>query len=312
MVNAFMEKIASGMKENGKAETSVKLYLGIVRKLNGQNDFKSIAFLKKKDVIQEKLDAIKNLSTRKSYLSAIMGVLKANKNTPKSLKDHYGKMIKEAMDMVRNDEKENANIKTAKQEENWIDWEDVVKRYDKLNRYVDGLLEEDTKQEIMRDKNAREKVARVMLLALYVLIPPRRTLDYFEMFVDDADDNRQKNYYDRETNEFVFNNYKTAKYGGQDRLKVPDDLKSVLERHIEFYDIKKGEKLLRLSSGKPPTTASWVGTNLNILFGKKISVSMLRHIYLTGKYGEQLDEMKRDAEMMAHTVTEQKNYIKTD
>jgi hypothetical protein len=93
---------------------------------------------------------------------------------------------------------------------------------------------------------------------------------------------------------------------------VPDDLKSVLERHIEFYDIKKGEKLLRMSMGSPPTSIAWIGNHLNILFGKKISVSMLRHIYLTGKYGDNLDEMKRDAEMMAHTLSEQKNYIKND
>jgi len=310
MVNAFMVKIADAMKESGKSENSVNLYLGKVRKLNDGKDFKSIAFLKKKDEITEKLDGIKNPSTRKNTLSAIMGVLNANKNTPKTLLNYYGKMMKDAMNEART--YENSNTKTERQEENWIDWEDVLKRYEKLNRYVDGLLDEDTKKEIMRDKNAREKVARVMLLALYVLIPPRRTLDYFEMYVDDADDDKQKNYYDREKNEFVFNNYKTAKHGGQDRIKVPDDLKSVLERHIEFYDIKKGEKLLRMSMGSPPTSIAWIGNHLNILFGKKISVSMLRHIYLTGKYGDNLDEMKRDAEMMAHTLSEQKNYIKND
>lgn len=310
MVNAFMEKIASGMRENGKSDNSVNLYLGKVRKLNGGKDFKSIAFLKKKDEIKEKLDDIKNPSTRKNTLSAIMGVLNANKKTPKTLLNYYGNMMKDAMNVART--YENSNTKTERQEENWIDWEDVVKRYEKLNRSVDALLDEDTKQEIMRDKSNRERVARVMLLALYVLIPPRRTLDYFEMYVDDADDNRQKNYYDRETNEFVFNNYKTAKYNGQEKIKVPDDLKSVLDRHIEFYDIKKGEKLLRMGMGKPPTSATWVGNNLNILFGKKISVSMLRHIYLTGKYGDNLDEMKRDAEMMSHTLAEQKNYIKND
>lgn len=310
MVNAFMEKIANGMKEDGKAESTINLYLAKLRKLNGGKDFKSIAFLKKKDVIQEKLDAIENPSTRKNTLSSIMGALKANTNTPNTLINHYDKMMKDAISEAK--KYENSDTKTEKQEENWIDWEDVVKRYEKLNRSVDALMDEDTKQEIMSEKSNRERVARVMLLALYVLIPPRRTLDYFEMYVDDADDNRQKNYYDRETNELVFNNYKTAKYGGQDRLKVPDDLKSVLERHIEFYDIKKGEKLLRMNMGKPPTSRTWIGNNLNVLFGKKISVSMLRNIYLTGKYGDRLDEMKKDAEMMAHTLRGQKSYIKTD
>jgi hypothetical protein len=39
---------------------------------------------------------------------------------------------------------------------------------------------------------------------------------------------------------------------------------------------------------------------------------MLRHIYDTHKYGSVLKEMEKDAEMMGHTMTTQKDYIKTD
>ena len=43
---------------------------------------------------------------------------------------------------------------------------------------------------------------------------------------------------------------------------------------------------------------------------KSVSTSMLRHIYLTSKYGKVKEEMKKDAELLAHSVEQQKSYIK--
>ena len=37
---------------------------------------------------------------------------------------------------------------------------------------------------------------------------------------------------------------------------------------------------------------------------------MLRHIYLTGKYGDVLEDQKKDALDMAHSEAMQKDYIK--
>ena len=45
---------------------------------------------------------------------------------------------------------------------------------------------------------------------------------------------------------------------------------------------------------------------------KKISSSMLRHIYLSEKYGKELEERKKDSHNMLHSLEQQKNYIKTD
>jgi hypothetical protein len=39
---------------------------------------------------------------------------------------------------------------------------------------------------------------------------------------------------------------------------------------------------------------------------------MLRHIYLSDKYKDINEEMKKDAEAMGHSVREQKEYIKKD
>ena len=49
---------------------------------------------------------------------------------------------------------------------------------------------------------------------------------------------------------------------------------------------------------------------LNKLFGKNASVDLLRHIYLTDKYGRIQDEMKQDAEEMSHSTEMQQMYIK--
>jgi hypothetical protein len=37
---------------------------------------------------------------------------------------------------------------------------------------------------------------------------------------------------------------------------------------------------------------------------------MLRHIFLTDKYGKTLDDQKKDAKDMAHSSSMQKDYIK--
>jgi hypothetical protein len=49
---------------------------------------------------------------------------------------------------------------------------------------------------------------------------------------------------------------------------------------------------------------------LNKVFGKNIGVSMLRHSYLTSKYGKQSKEMEDDAMKMGHSSGQQKAYIK--
>jgi hypothetical protein len=39
---------------------------------------------------------------------------------------------------------------------------------------------------------------------------------------------------------------------------------------------------------------------------------MLRHIFLSSKYGNTLEEMKEDSSAMGHSVSQQKDYIKID
>ena len=39
---------------------------------------------------------------------------------------------------------------------------------------------------------------------------------------------------------------------------------------------------------------------------------MLRHIYLSSKYGDTLEEMKQDTNAMGHSLNQQRDYIKNE
>ena len=67
---------------------------------------------------------------------------------------------------------------------------------------------------------------------------------------------------------------------------------------------------LLFSSNQKKLTSPQITKILNKLFGKNTSVDLLRHIYLTNKYGKLQDEMESDAEDMAHSLNQQALYIK--
>ena len=44
--------------------------------------------------------------------------------------------------------------------------------------------------------------------------------------------------------------------------------------------------------------------------GRRLGSSLLRHSYLSHKYGEEADEKEKDADLMMHSVAMQDGYIK--
>jgi hypothetical protein len=46
--------------------------------------------------------------------------------------------------------------------------------------------------------------------------------------------------------------------------------------------------------------------------GKRLGSSLLRHIYLSSKYGDEVSEKEKDADLMMHSLAMQDGYIKTD
>jgi hypothetical protein len=81
--------------------------------------------------------------------------------------------------------------------------------------------------------------------------------------------------------------------------------------YIKTMGLSDGDYLL-FPDDDTRTNSNRMTKSLNSILGKKVGASMLRHIYLTNKYGKVLNEQEKDSEFMAHSVSMAKSYIKDD
>ena len=165
---------------------------------------------------------------RKSVLSALF-ILTKNENVQTEMR----KDLQEVNDFYK--EQKMSEV----QKENWIDWSDVLKIYDDLRVKTEPLF----KAKALTPKQF-EALQSFVLLSCYVLVPPRRCLDYAVMR-SNAYNKSSQNYFDGK--QFVFNVYKTAKNYGEKTILLPKELCDILKK---WKKINTGEMLLYSSNGK--------------------------------------------------------------
>jgi hypothetical protein len=103
--------------------------------------------------------------------------------------------------------------------------------------------------------------------------------------------------------------YKTATVFGEQVIDVKEKAPDFYKILNKWVKINPTEYLL-FSSNQQKLTSPQITRMLNKLFGKHASVDMLRHIYLTEKYGKIQDEMESTARDMSHSTGTQALYIK--
>jgi len=279
-------------------------------KLNDNKPIKSFNFLKNKEEILNKIKELKP-TTQRSYIISICSVLR---DIPK-----YKKMYEEYFELLKdfnNDLKVNTD-KSEKQEKNWISQEEVLSVHKKLKEDVMNLLQK--KRKI--DKTVFNKLLNYTILSLYTLINPRRNKDYSLMKIASNTDDENYNYLmidKKNTMKFLLNKYKTDKKYHSVEIDVPDDLKEVIQLYLKYHPLKAELKkkdydipFLVDEQGKGFKNRTEITKILNKIFGKKISSSMLRNIFLTDKYGNVMEELKKDTKAMATSVdVAMNNYIK--
>jgi hypothetical protein len=215
----------------------------------------------------------------------------------------------EMMDLLRglNDEATKQEM-TDKQERNWIS-------YDEIKVYLQA-----TKSAAMPYWGSKtplegqplQIVQRYVLMSLVcgTHILPRRSQDWTEFKLRGvprkASEPKTCNY--MRGGRFHFNIYKTSGSHGEQIIEVPTQLRSIM---TVWKKLNPSEWLLVGADGESKCTTPRVSFVLNNIFGKSISVSMIRHIYLTTKYGDNipLTEMISDAKAMAHSVEMQQKYV---
>ena len=215
----------------------------------------------------------------------------------------------EMMQLLRGlNEQSDKQEMTDKQEKNWMSY-DEVKMYLQAAK---SAAQPYWGSKVPLEGQPLQIVQRYVLMSLVcgTHIPPRRAQDWTEFKIRGvprkASEAKTCNY--MRGGRFHFLIYKSSKAHGEQIVEIPSQLKTIL---AVWKRLNPSEYLLVGADGVSQCTTPRVSFILNSVFGKSISVSMLRHIYLTTKYGDNipLSEMQEDARVMAHSVGMQQRYV---
>lgn len=280
-----MEPIAKELFSRGLKVATIITYIRLAIRLNDNKPFKDLRFLQNTEKIINFIDAYK-ISTQVGYYAAVLSLL----NTSGAVGDAYepARTKYKTIFNLSNDIRTRMNTlgeRSERQNKCWMDWSEIKKRRDEL------LV-----------KEANRPSIHTLILCLYTFHPPRRNLDYLQMLVGCK--NKTKNCYDGKY--FTFHNYKTSDTYGEQKFKVDPQLKKVLDDYIKVNKIQNGSYLLFDGS---PDEGYKINRSLKKALGQTMGSSMLRHIYLTDKYGDTFDKMKLDADAMAHSSDMQREYV---
>lgn len=310
METPFKTQLRDKLKNKELTNSSINLYLRSLEKLNNDEPLKNLNFLKDPENILKKLENYKE-NTKRSYLIAITSILSTDKNTKTK-----EKLYNAYLDMVKNKNKELKKIESNNelsetQAKNWINWQDALKKVNKLKE------ENNFNKKVLNEKEYN-KLLQYVIGSLYTLMKPRRNMDYQKCYIVKIKPNdNENNYLVLDDKQFIFNVYKTMKKG-QKIKDIPDNMMEIINLYMKHHpglkSIRKNKNLkinfLVYYDGKPLDKINSITRILNSLFGANVGSSMLRHSFITFKWGDIAKEQKEDAEDMGHSVSMQRDYIK--
>jgi hypothetical protein len=297
---------------------SLRAYMISLRKLHEKletdadiNDISSWLCGKNVEKIINLLSDMK-ITTRKNYLATVIVALTTDKDkyedVLKEYREYLAKIVEEYTKQLK------SQTKSEKQEANWVsmkELKEIVSDYKKEIRKLDLANKE-------LWSNKEFNLYQLYLVGLlYTELPPVR-LDYSNMMLITETDykklkEKNKNYLvlvSRNKKYFSLGSYKTEEKYGVHIIEIPTIINSVINKWLShntsgFFLVNTQRNML---------TDNGLTKLLNKVFeptGKKISSTMIRHIYLSGKYDANQAEMEKDAKALMHSVgTQQGVYVK--
>lgn len=261
------------------SDGSLTTYCSILRSLHKQV-FKGEGIEKKDfDETEKILNHLEDLppNRRKTILSALVVMSGKPEYRKEMLQD-----IKDYTDGMKDQEK------SESQKENWVSKDDIMNLYNEHKQDAMACYKKNG-----LSMNDLQTIQQYIILSLLggVFIPPRRSLDYCCFKIKDVIKDSD-NYIDK--NDLVFNTYKTSKFYGEQKVPLPKELKSILTKWIKCNPTS----YLLFDSNQGPLSSVKLNQRLNKLFGKKTSVNLLRHSYLTDRYEDDIARKKE----MDHTA----------
>lgn len=284
------------------SDGSLRTYSSIIKNLMKAIEVKEFDKATIKQNIDKILTYVKPFSPkkRKTILSAIIVSLDDGKEGNAEIVEKLKTMM--LKDIKESDEQDEKQERTEKQAENWMSMDDIMKVYNSLKEEVKPLWKLDKPK-----KSAFMRLQDFVMLSCLLLIPPRRSLDWVDFRIRDVD--KEKDNY-MSGNKLIFNSYKTKKYYGRQEVNIDKNpLKKIL---TDWMKINTTPYLLVDTTMKQPLNQSKLTIRLYGLFdGKKVSVNMLRHIFITERVLPsipKLNEMKETAREMGHSLDQQLKY----
>lgn len=314
-VSKELQKIIKENRPNISVK-SMNTYMSCLRNIaRGTGlDFETVDdYTKHYDEIMKYLMTMKP-NIRKTKLATIVNVLNSKGEHSEIVKECLVKYRKQMNEDARKveDEYEDQEL-TESQKENYIPWDEVLKTYNELKKDTKNLWKKET-----LNPTQFKLLQQFVLLSCYVLIPTRRSQDFADFKIRNFDDKSKDsvdNYMEIPKNkskkaQFVFNSYKNSKRLGTQYVTIPNELKKIIKdwTKINPYDY------LIVNSHHNKVTQSKIYDILVEIFGKRIGTSLLRHIFITGKFGEinlkDLDSTTHD--MGNSEVTRTLKYVQKD
>ena len=320
----FMISLHTDLVEKNLANSTVSDYLARLVRINNGNVFNNLGFLKQKDSVMEWLSQYED-SSRSKYLSAIVTCLTAlgisTQHLYKTTYQFYKVKLDECLGKL---DEIDPHIKTPKEQENFVSWDEVIAKREVLKNKVDLF-----KGDKNLDLENFQTLVQYLILCLYSMIPPRRNKDFQNMRIILKGSTEglptESNYLDLSEGQFIFNQYKTQKFYGSQTEDIPEDLMEVIMIWLKHHPALVGRNakpkdipLFISYNGGQEVLVNYVTLRLNRIFKpKKVSTCILRHAYINHKLGNvfaeeesHMAEREELAEEMGHSVDMQHRYWK--
>ena len=326
-----MEAIKTQIRDHRKiSESSIHIYSQNVAKLAlelTENKFENTDFLQDTERIMNHIQP-KSLSTKKNILSSILVFLNptGEKNHEGELGELLGTYNKHLKDFHNEYmEKINTQKKSQVQSENWVPMKELVRINVKYKNKLRRMGVNMSSQKL-KDKEKLDVLQKYLVSSLYLFLPPRRN-EYASTKILSKKEYNALSEEDRDNNNYLVNggrtskskffslgSYKTRKTFGLQKIEIPKDLNTPLNLWLRHNDTP----YLLLDSRNNQMSRNGLTKYLYKVFEdakSKISTNMIRHIYLSEKYGKESSwsEKLQDSKALAHSVkTQQLIYTKKD
>lgn len=253
-------------------------------------DKKEDDLLKSNEIIKLIEDIDVKYITKRNYLNSIIVHLK-NKDVPDEKIEPYIDLRDEYNERYWNFH--NEGKMTEKQKENLINIEEVDKLIDELKKKAE-------------DNGGLQTYQDYVFLKLYRNYPMRNDFGMMKVIKNKNKINDSDNFLlvTPKTTKFILNNYKTkGKYKQKHILIKEQEIKNLLRTWLT----KNKTNYLFINSREQPISKNMITKKLSSLFkkhlNKNISSNMLRHIYMSSKYGDIKKELEEDAHKLGHSVS---------